>query len=203
MSLKCPPDPIIPIYQKKFNEHYHILFFLSQFNILKDSSFIVFNHQIFYSHYITDRNQIFQIDIRILPSANMSIAIDVCNNDFTKITRLRDAYEVYRFLLCNNDDRVAMNWESDTRIQIQYTPMTQNQRIIYQHVVLPPPPYNYTILQPQIPHPTFDLDFYLNQEFINYALNLKLLLLGSTLERIAEYLSKKHNIPESTIILVG
>jgi hypothetical protein len=180
--------PLIP--QNEFNESFSVDSILTQNKFVPTSSSTqntYLQHKL-YSEY---ENDWFIVKIVVSAPEEYKIrSIDISvfsKQDHKLLGHLYNAYECYRYFNCNDDENIASNWKNNTPLFIQQNIVNFQSPIYYS-------PY---------PQPTFNLYEYFNQTPTNHSLNLKSLIPHFLIQRMANHFSEKHNMPESTLILVG
>lgn len=177
----------------EFNDTFPIDFILKNNRFSPTSSSVIdtYLQSKLYSEYENDF-YIVKIDLSPLPEYDKkAIHIAVWQKfDNRFLISLYSAYDCYRHFNCDQNENTALNWKNDSSL-CQQSPQLNTSGF------LPPPIYSPQYI------PTFDLYQYFNQKIINHSLNLKSLMPGYLIQRMANYFSKKYNMPESTLILVG
>ena len=181
--------PLTP--ENEFNESFPVDYILTQNKFVPTYSSTqntYLQHKL-YSEY---ENNLFIVKIVVSAPEEYKIrSIDISvfsKQDHKLLGHLYNAYECYRYFNCSSDEHRALNWKSDISL---FSP----QNII----VNPQSPIYYS----PYPQPTFNLYEYFNQTPTNHSLNLKSLIPNFLIQRMANHYSEKHNMPESTLILVG
>lgn len=177
----------------EFNRNFSIDFILriNGFMPIDSSSVIRFKSEKLYSKY-KHPDFIMELTIDFSNGNNekpLCINVPIQSNLFSNsMLYINSAYDLYSHLSCGDDESLAANWRNDTNLFPQQSVV--NNR------------YDQPYLSQPIA-PTFDLYEYFNKTEVNYAINLKSLMPDSLIRRMANYFSKKNNIPESTLILIG
>lgn len=104
-------------------------------------------------------------------------------------------YGLYYYLNCNSDENLALNWRKDLSLfRQEQNNLASIQQNSFDHFS---PFYS----RPQAP--TFSLKEFFDNIPPNYAINLRSIISGSLIAKMATHFHKKHDLPESTLIMIG